>query len=250
MQRLRLITQERRGRPGFDTAISHALLRRVAAGELEATFRLRRAEPVLAFSKQDANSPGFPRAVAAAREHGFAPVLRLAGGRAAVFHEGTLAFAHATSEDSPAEGTRRRFDAAAEMVVAALSGLGVDARVGEVPGEYCPGAYSVNARGRLKLAGLGQRMISGGAHMGAVVVATGGGRIRDVLVPVYEALELDWDPATAGAVEDEAPEVGVEAVQAALIAELAKRFDLVEATLDDETLALAETLADRHAIAK
>jgi lipoate-protein ligase A len=249
MGRLRLVTVERPGRPGFDTAISHALLRRVAAGELEATFRLRRAEPVLAFSKQDANSPGFPRAVAAAREHGFAPVLRLAGGRAAVFHEGTLAFAHSTPEDRPTEGTRRRFDAAAELVVAALSGLGVDARVGEVPGEYCPGAYSVNARGRLKLAGLGQRMISGGAHTGAVVVATGGSRVRDVLVPVYEALELDWDPATAGAVEDEVPGVDVATVQAALIDELGKRNDLVEASLDAETLRLAESLAERHEIA-
>ena len=248
MPPLRLITEERTGRPGFDTAISHALLRRVAAGELEATFRLRRAEPVLAFSKQDANSSGFGRAVEAAREHGFAPVLRLAGGRAAVFHEGTLAFAHSTPEARPTEGTRRRFDEEAAMVVAALSALGVDARVGEVPGEYCPGAYSVNARGRLKLAGLGQRMISGGAHVGAVVVATGADRVRDVLVPVYEALGLDWDPATAGAVEDEAPGVGVAAVQDALIEELAKGHDLAEATLDAETLALAESLAERHTI--
>jgi octanoyl-[GcvH]:protein N-octanoyltransferase len=248
LAQLRLITEERPGRPGFDTAISHALLRRVAAGELEATFRLRRAEPVLAFSKQDANSPGFERAVAAARERGFAPVLRLAGGRAAVFHEGTLAFAHSTPERKPTEGTRSRFEDAGEMLVAALGELGVDARVGEIPGEYCPGAFSVNARGQVKLAGLGQRMISGGAHMGAVVVATGGARIRDVLVAVYEALELDWDPATAGAVEDEVPGIGVGEVQAALITELAKRYELVEATLDADTLALAETLAERHAI--
>ena len=35
------------------------------------------------------------------------------------------------------------------LVRDALSRVGVaDPRVGEVPGEYCPGAYSVNARGR------------------------------------------------------------------------------------------------------
>jgi octanoyl-[GcvH]:protein N-octanoyltransferase len=248
MARLNLITEERRGRPGFDTAISHALMRRVAAGELGPTFRLRRAEPVLAFSKQDANSPGFARAVAAAREHGFAPVLRLAGGRAAVFHEGTLACAHATPEAKPTEGTRRRFEQTGEMIVAALTGLGVDARVGEVPGEYCPGAFSINARGEVKLAGLGQRMIRGAAHMGGVVVAVGSERIRDVLVPVYEALELEWDPGTAAAIEDEVPGVGLAEVRAAIIEELGRRHELVETPLDGETLALAETFAEQHAI--
>jgi lipoate-protein ligase A len=248
MATLHLITEERPGRPGFDTAISHALMRRVAAGELAPTFRLRRAEPVLAFSKQDANSPGFARAVAAARAQGFAPVLRLAGGRAAVFHEGTLACAHATPEAKPTEGTRRRFEETGELIVAALAGLGVDARVGEVPGEYCPGAFSINARGTVKLAGLGQRMIRGAAHLGGVVVATGSGRIRDVLVPVYDALGLEWDPRTAGAVEDEVAGVGLAEVRTAILEELGRRFDLVETALDGETLALAETFATQHAV--
>ena len=87
----------------------------------------------------------------------------------------------------------------------ALRTLGVDARVGEVPREYCPGDYSVNARGQTKLAGIGQRLISGAWHIGGVIVVDGGDRVRDILVPVYEALGLDWDPATSGAVADEVP---------------------------------------------
>ena len=245
---LRLIRQPRSGRPAFDTGVSHAVLRRVAAGELDATFRLRRAEPVLAFGKQDANSPGFATAVAAARDAGFAPVLRLAGGRAAVFHEETLAFAHATPEERPTAGTRPRFERTGELVVAALAGLGVDARVGEVPGEYCPGAFSVNAGGRIKIAGVGQRLISGAAHVGGVVVVRDAGRVRDVLIPVYEALGLDWDPATAGSVEDEVPGVEVEQVLEAIVAQLRARFEVVEAELDPETLARAEILAGQHAI--
>ena len=144
-----LITEQRPGRPGFDTAISHALLRRVAAGELGATFRLRQAEPVLAFSKQDANSPGFRRAVEAAQEAGFAPVLRIAGGRAAVFHEGTLAFAHSTPErKADARAPAARFEASAGTVAAALEAVGSRrARRARCPGEYCPGAFSVNAGG-------------------------------------------------------------------------------------------------------
>ena len=80
----------------------------------------------------------------------------------------------------------------------------MDARVGEVPGEYCPGEYSVNAaRPAASSSGIGQRVIKGAAHIGGVIVVAGRERVRDVLVPVYEALGLEWDPATAGSVEDE-----------------------------------------------
>jgi len=249
MSELRLVRERTPGRPAFGTAVSHAILMRVAAGELPATYRLHRAEAVLSFGRQDALNPGFRAAVDIAREAGFAPVLRLAGGRAAVFHEGTLAFAHATPELAPREGTRQRFADTGELLAAALATLGIDARVGEVPGEYCPGEWSVNARGRVKLAGVGQRLVAGAAHVGGVVVATHAKRLANVLVPVYEALGLDWDPATAGSADDESPGSGPDTVAGAIVAELAARHELVEATLDPETLALAERLEARHAIA-
>ena len=245
---LTLIRRTNSGRPALDTAISHAVMERVAAGELGPTFRLRAAEPVLAFGKQDANSPGFPAAVAAARAAGFAPVLRLAGGRAAVFHEGTLAFAHATPAARPTQGTHERFEGTGEWLVAALARLGVDARVGEVPGEYCPGAYSVNAGGRIKIVGVGQRLVRGVAHLGGVVVVTGTAALRDVLIPVYDALGLDWDPATAGSVEDEVPGVTLEHVTEAIVAELAERYQLNEGTFDERTLARAHELEPEHAV--
>ena len=245
---LTLIRQTNSGRPALDTAISHAVMERVAAGELGPTFRLRAAEPVLAFGKQDANSPGFAAAVAAARAAGFAPILRLAGGRAAVFHEGTLAFAHATPAARPTQGTHARFERTGKWLVAALARLGVDARVGEVPGEYCPGAYSVNAGGRIKIVGVGQRLVRGVAHLGGVVVVTGTAALRDVLIPVYDALGLDWDPATAGSVEDELPGVTLEQVTEAIVAELAERYELTEGTFDERTLARAHELEPEHAV--
>ena len=186
-----------------------------------------------------APAPGFAAAVRAAREGGFEPVLRLAGGRAAVFHEQTLACSWAVPDSRPAARTTERFREMAELLAAALGGLGMDARVGEVPGEYCPGAWSVNARGRTKLVGIGQRLIAGAAHRGAVIVVGGSERIRDVLVPVYEALGLQWDPATAGCVEDELGEVGLDAVEKAILAELEARYRLSEQELDAATLELA-----------
>jgi len=233
-------------RPAYGTAVSEAILTRVAARELEPTLRLHRPARELAFSKQDRAAPGFEAAVAAARAARFEPVVRLAGGRAAAFHEGTLALAWATRADRPVEGTRERFEWLATLLARALEQLGVDAQVGEVEGEYCPGAWSVNARGRVKLAGIGQRLIAGGAHAGGVVVVTGSKLLRDVLVPVYDALQLDWDPATAGAVEDEAPGADLDRVEQAILAELGKEFELVEAELDAETLALAEELEAGH----
>jgi octanoyl-[GcvH]:protein N-octanoyltransferase len=118
--------------------------------------------------------------------------------------------------------------------------------VGEVPGEYCPGSYSVNARGELKLAGTGQRLVAGGAHVGAVLVVGGAGRVRGALEPVYEALGLDWVPATTGDVAGEAPGTTWERARDALLAEYAREREIVAAPLDEETLALARRLADEH----
>ena len=238
--------------PALDVAVSRAVMHRVAQGALPETLRLARSGPMVAFAKRDAVTPGFGAAVRAAREAGFEPVLRLAGGRAAVFHEGTLELAHAVPDPDPKPGIHDRFEATATLIARALRELGVDGRVGEVPGEYCPGRWSVNAAGARKLAGIGQRVVAGGSHTGAVIVVEGAELVREVLGPVYEALELDWDPATVGAVEDEpAGErwVGAalwDAVRDALLAQYAARFDLVPGELDPETLALARRLAAEH----
>jgi octanoyl-[GcvH]:protein N-octanoyltransferase len=237
MEQLHLIRHSFTDQPELGTAVSRTILERVAAGELPATIRIHRPGREVAFGGQDVASPGYERAADAARSAGFAAVERLAGGRAAVFHEGTIAIARAYSDPQPPRRTYARFEEMADVITAALRELGIDARVGEVPGEYCPGAYSVNARGAAKLAGIGQRMIRGAAHMGGVVVANGGEQIADVLVPVYEALELDWDPATSGSAAQElGREVDAGELEEALIAELGGRYELVDSELDAETV--------------
>ena len=254
---LRLIDASHAGRADLGTAVSSALMRRVARGELEPTMRLHRTGPILAFGRLDRLHPGYPRAVAIAREHGYEPIERLAGGRAAVFHEGTVSFSRASRERGATAGTRARFGAMADLIASALRGLGVEAAVGEVAGEYCPGEYSVNARGAVKLAGLGQRVITAGAHVGGVIVIRGAGRIREVLEPVYEALELEWEPATTGSVAKEisesdtplpadAPDPLVARVISALRSELEREYELRDAELDEPTLRLAEELRPQH----
>ncbi len=232
--------------PGMDTAVSRAVLLRVAAGERGETLRVHVPGRIVAFGRQDVAADRYPEAVAATAAAGFQPIARLAGGRAAVFHEGTLAFAWAIPDPEPPRRTQARFAELAGIVAGALRSLGVAAAVGQVPGEYCPGAYSVNARGRVKLMGVGQRLTRRAAHVGGVIVVTGAPLVRAALEPVYAALGLAWDPDTVGTVADEVPGTAVADVADALLAEFATRHDLVPSDLDAATLELAAGLRADH----
>lgn len=220
---------------------------RASNAEVGETLRLYRPDPILAFGRLDRISPGFDEAVSAAKAAGFAPVMRLVGGRAAVFHEQTIAFAWTVPDPSPASRTFARFTQTADIITSGLKRLGVDARVGEVALEYCPGDYSINARGEKKLAGIGQRMISKAAHVGGVIVVGEAARVSGVLVPVYEALGLRWDPGTVGSVEDEVS-TSWEAVEQAILKSFTDRFEISEGYFDEETLALAERLEPDHQV--
>jgi lipoate-protein ligase A len=227
----------------LDTALSAALLAGVADGAPPA-FRLVRPAPLVSFGRLDRLRPGFAAAASAARAHGFAPVLRVGGGRAAAAHDGAVSFALAASADG---GTTERFEVMSALVRAALARVGVEAAVGELPGEYCPGSWSLHAGG-LKLAGIDQRVTRGTALTEGLVVVQGGDRVRAALVDVYAALGVPWDPRTAGALEDLVPGVTPEAVAAALRAELAERHVLQDGAVDAATLATARELRERHRI--
>jgi octanoyl-[GcvH]:protein N-octanoyltransferase len=231
--------------PPLDTAVSSVLLHRVSEGAMPSLVRLHRPGAVVAFGPKDRHEPGFGRAVAAARSMGFGAIERLAGGRAAVFHEGTMAFSWVTHDPDPRPGIRRRFEEVADLMVEAFVSLGVDARVGEVAGEYCPGEHSVNARGRVKVMGVGQRLARSAAHVGGVIVVSGADRIRDVLVPVYDALGLAWEPSTVGALADEVPGLSSEDVEGAVLRSFAARSELEESRIPSDVVAEAEARAPR-----
>jgi lipoate-protein ligase A len=235
-------------RPALEVAVSHALVERVNEGALGAVVRLYRPAPTLAFGRLDALRPGYAAAAAAAREHGFEPVLRAPGGHAVAYHDGCLGIDEVIPEADPIAGLQDRFAASGELLAEALRTLGVDARVGRVAGEFCPGDFTVNARGRVKLVGTAQRVVRHASLLAASVAVIGGGALRDVLRDVYAPLELEWVEATAGAVEDDVPGVTVDDVERAVLGAYARRFELVEASLDGGTLALAGRLEARHAV--
>jgi len=158
-----LTTDRFPGKPGFDAAVSRAVLGRVASGDLPETLRLYVPERLVAFGSRDAVEPAYQAATRAAAAAGFGAYLRLAGGRAAVFHEHTISFGWAIPTPDPRSTIEERFGEIGGILTAALESLGVDARVGEITGEYCAGTHSINAGGRTKLIGIGpERPMSAG----------------------------------------------------------------------------------------
>lgn len=240
---MRLITARHPDDPVLDMALTDALLRRVGAGDAEPAARVYRPGPTLAFGRLDAIRDGYAAARAAAVAHGLTPVLRLGGGRAAAYDEGSVVVDVVSREGVVAEGIERRFAAATELVAGACRSAGIDVEVGELPGEYCPGRWSLHAGG-VKVAGLAQRSVKGASLVSAVIVVAGGDRIRAALVDVYAALGLEWDPRTAGAAEDVVASARAAEVERACAAALGGP---VEAGFDAATAALAGELRARHA---
>ena len=205
--------------PQEDMDLSRAALADLGQGA-GGLLRAHRPPPTAAFSRRDSLVPGYADAAAAAAEHGFAPVIRPAGGRLAAYHRDALVVDLVGPHPSPHDGHRARFAAAAAALTEGLRDLGVDARPGAVPGEYCPGEFSVNARGATKLIGTAQRLTRHGYLFSVVVLVGDPEPVREVLAATYPRLGLEWDPATVGSVADDVPGVTVAEVAGVLVPRL------------------------------
>ena len=199
---LQLLNSHPAGSAHLNTAVSRSILQRVSAREIPETLQIGRPHRTVAFSKHDALTDGFDRAVAIAVALGFDPTIRIAGGRAVAFHPQTIRFAWTVPASDPVAGMHERFSTVANRVVAMLESFGVGAVTGEVAGEYCPGAYSVHVKGAGKVMGAGQRLARNAAQVAGVIVVQGASLVNEVLVPIYAALGLDMDPSLTGAIQD------------------------------------------------
>jgi lipoate-protein ligase A len=234
--------------PLLDSALGPALLARVAEGGGPELLRLYRPRPTLAFSGRDCASPGIAAAAAAARAAGFVPIRRGPGGRAAAYHRGALCLDHLGSDPDGIATIRSRFAGYGELLVGGLRDLGVDAELGPVPGEYCPGEFSINDGNGHKLVGTAQRLVRGAWLFGTVILVADPEPVREVLIEVYDALRLDWDPATVGAVQSTVPGVRIEDVRAAVRQAYGQLATLRPASLDDAAVELALGRVDRHRV--
>ncbi|SDQ24675.1 lipoate--protein ligase family protein [Actinopolyspora saharensis] len=230
-----------------EVGLAHALVRRVGRGAAGPAVRIYRpSAPVVAFGRRDTLRPGFDAALRAVRDAGFTPVVRAPGGRAVAYTANSLVVDHIGQDPGFLSGMDERFRGYAELWTEVLRRRGVDARVGAVPGEYCPGEHSVNAGGRVKLVGTAQRMIRGAWLFSAVAVVDDAELLRPVLAEVYRHLDLPFDPESVGSVREEAPNVALDELEQAVINAYDERFGLVPADVDEELLDDTGKLLDEH----
>ena len=235
--------------PAFELALARALLTEAREGRVAETLRIYRpASPVVVFGRRDTRLPGFPAAVEAARAAGFEPVVRATGGRAVAYTGAAIVVDHVRRETGSIGGQDARFDAFGHRFVDLFRGLGVDARLGAVPGEYCPGAHSVNARGTEKLVGTAQRMVPGAWLFSSLVVVGDEDRLRPVLAEVYRFLGQDFDTASVGSLRREVPGLAVDDVEAAVVDAWLDGVPTAPGSPDGTLLGLAGGLVAEHRV--
>lgn len=233
---LTLLREDPSGAPGDDLERGVQLLREVQSGERGPLLRLYRPDPTLAFGQRDVRLPGFELARQAAEEHGFAPLVRKAGGRAAAYHRGTLIVDHIEPQSEAIMHQQQRFEIFARLYADAFRRVGVQAEVGPIDGEYCVGEHSVHGvpgavsaiSHSVKLVGTAQRVISGAWLFSSVFVVENSQLLRPVLDAVYQAMEVPMNPETVGAGDDLVPGLTTEALIVALLAEYREHVAVLE----------------------
>ena len=180
---------------------------------------------VVVFGRREVKAPGFPAAVRAAREAGFEPLVRAAGGRAVAYTEQSVVVHHVSHDPDPTQGHDARFIGFGHALVDALGDLGVAAQLGAVPGEYCPGAHSVNARGEAKLVGTAQRILRRSWLFASLVVVGDEAELRSVLAQVYGHLDQPFDPRAVGSLSAENPSLDADVVLRSLVSVYAGAAD-------------------------
>ena len=183
----------------------------------EGVLRFRRPRATAAFSPQDTTHPDYERIKDQARANGFEPIERGTGGRLTMFDEGSIGITIIAPHPEPHQQTMQRIEIFAGAIADALTKLGIDARVGELANEYCPGKFSINAEGRVKLVGIAQRINRTCIQMGAIISVERSEKACKSIAEAYLTMGLNFDPKTYGATMELQPSLKFADVTSALI---------------------------------
>lgn len=206
-------------------------LLRAAAAERTDWLRCYRPPPTAGFTGLDRLAPGYRRASEVAVSHGFEPVRRGPGGRMAAYHRESLCIDVVLADSGSCALTLDPWAGLAALalrLVELLRRCGIDARAGQVDGEYCPGRFSVNVDGRVKLAGTAARRVHGATLLSSVLVVDDVEPIRTVTTNVYGAMPFPFKPATVGGAVEYAPGLTVDTLTQEFLAMAANRVELIE----------------------
>jgi lipoate-protein ligase A len=216
-----------------DLTASTKLISMVAANpELGRIVRIYRPAPTVAFSGLERRLPGFQDAVGEAAAFAFEPVIRPAGGRMVAVDQDWVILDIITPELEKTFSHREVYLEFGEVLVNVLRELGIDANLGPVAGEYCPGDYSINARGKIKLVGTAQRVQRGARLFSACIPISISYSVAALFERVNAELGLDWNPETLGGLDEEAPQITADALEDKLIEAFAPEVDGFESLTD------------------
>lgn len=195
------LTRGRAADPVQDRELTARLLETAAGGV--PSVRVWAPPRHVAFGRRDTRESGYDRACRAAERAGFPPIERSVGGRAVAYSGETLAFAVATPRDDRECSIDDRYTAVGRAVRQALRDLGAAVTTGEPAASFCPGDHSVRVKAGGKLTGLAQRVRADAALVAGCLVPTAADSavLSRVLTPTYDALAVDFDPASVGSVE-------------------------------------------------
>ncbi len=217
---MQLFTSSNVEQPQCDMELSTELLDAVARDHAPETARLYRPGPTVAFGRLDRQRPGFEAAREIAIAHGRTPLVRLGGGHAVAYDQGSVIVELIRRSQRSFTGLEQRFTELTELITRAFTGLGVELQLGELPDEYCPGRFSLHLRSGPKIAGVAQRVRPRASLTTAVIAVSGGDALRAVTSEIYAALELPLAVETVGAVDERYTALTVPEVERALMAEL------------------------------
>jgi lipoate-protein ligase A len=216
--------------PANEIEIAPRLLRYSIEKSAGTFARIYRPQRTVALTSRDIATYGYDNALAQAENLGFTPVVRSPGGRAVAYHEESLVLDIMSQDPNPHGLINKRFEAIGEIFIETFDRLGISAKLGQVPREFCPGKYSVISE-NVKLVGTAQRIMRGGWLIGASVIVRNVAPVREVLGNVYRALDLDMDPTTIGALNEFDSTISVDDLGASLISTLKDHFEVMDIEL-------------------
>jgi octanoyl-[GcvH]:protein N-octanoyltransferase len=173
---MNLLLPDRFDDPGTGYAYTRTIFEEVAGGGRYGDRRGPRPGRHVGVTRRDTLRPGFDEAVRAAYEEDYPVLVRAAGGGAIAAGRGTFGFSIVRPAEDTRRDPRKRYDEAAALVLGAFSRLGVDAGVGEVRGEFCPGDHSIRIgdfESGTKVVGIAQRITRKATSVGGIVLVHG-----------------------------------------------------------------------------
>jgi len=145
---------------------------------------LWRHERAVVLGVRDRKLPAAEEAVAWLERQGYRVGVRSSGGAAVPLDEGVLNVTLILPREPGRFGLRDDFGLMADVILGAARACGLEARVGEIAGSYCPGEFDVGADGR-KFCGIAQRRLVRAVAVQAFVSVTGPGAGRANLIRSY-----------------------------------------------------------------